>query len=281
MLSGSAAEEVVEIEEEESLEVRDVESIEESLGLDELDEPVAPERLDKLLTVTVTVAVELSELVEGVSVTVTVGTVVVGRSVLVGPGVVVVVTVVGPGVVVAETLPEVSVDELATSVLVPVLELAVSEVAVAELAVSEVVVAAPEVAELEAEVAVDEAVDVKLEDVRTPSLQAAAGMANRSASMQPAIVASAVNKAKTAPLTAQKRAAPPANDSFDHTNVSEMLKVLEISPIAWEVTNGEESVPLFVETRVPSSLTSCPSTIEKTVASPQPATMSPPSPRNC
>jgi len=74
--------------------------------------------------------------------------------------------------------------------------------------------------------------------------------------------------------SAQKRAAPPSKAGFDHVRRSEMLNVVEMSPISKDVSKGCDRVPLLVETTL-SPLESTPSTIVKTAASVQFATTSP------
>jgi hypothetical protein len=97
------------------------------------------------------------------------------------------------------------------------------------------------------------------EEMISPLLQAAAGIARRFDKTQDGIVAFAVNKAKTRSfLTTQNRARLLLKASLDHTRRSDTLKVVETSPIACEVSKVPDAVPLFVETSSAFGPESCP-----------------------
>lgn len=79
-------------------------------------------------------------------------------------------------------------------------------------------------------------------------------------------------------LVAQKRATPPENAEFAHLRRSEMLNVVEMSPMACDATNGAEPLPVFVDIKL-SPVESRPALIEYTAASVQLLTMFPSAPR--
>jgi len=90
-----------------------------------------------------------------------------------------------------------------------------------------------------------------------------------------------VKREKTRPvLVRQNLAAPPLKSGLLHARRSEIVKVVEMSPMACDVWKIPETVPLLVETRFPLAPESCPAVMVKISACVQSVTVSPPSARN-